>query len=102
MRCPLTYRPLSSNEVIYSLKGLRGLDKRLTELKVFPYSRTAQIQEAQRLATKLSIQGVQPKLSARLNVSEGQFQIVESGGTYIIKPQVEQFPQLPENEDLTM
>jgi serine/threonine-protein kinase HipA len=49
----------------------------------------------------MSIQGVQPKLSSRLNVSEGIFEIVDTGGKYILKPQND-FPEVPENEDLTM
>jgi serine/threonine-protein kinase HipA len=49
----------------------------------------------------MSIQGVQPKLSARLNVAVGTFDIVDSEGEYILKPQSD-FPQVPENEDLTM
>lgn len=100
--CPLTYKPLQAGNEIYSGEGLRQLDRRLRKLEIFPYSRKAQIQEAQRLATKLSIQGVQPKISARLNIANGRFEIVEKGGTFIIKPQVENHPQLPENEDLTM
>jgi serine/threonine-protein kinase HipA len=53
-------------------------------------------------ATKMSIQGVQPKLSARLNVSAGIFEIADQGGTFIIKPQNDLYEELPENEDLTM
>jgi serine/threonine-protein kinase HipA len=49
----------------------------------------------------MSIQGIQPKLSSRLNVTEGIFEIVDTGGEYILKPQSD-FPEVPENEDLTM
>jgi hypothetical protein len=31
-----------------------------------------------------------------------EFKIVDQFGTYIIKPQNDLFPQLPENEDVTM
>ena len=51
---------------------------------------------------KMSVQGVQPKLSAVLRASDETFEIVDSGGLYIIKPQNPAFPELPENEDLTM
>lgn len=50
----------------------------------------------------MSIQGIQPKLSAKLGITEGCFKIVENGGTFILKPQNELYPELPENEDLTM
>jgi len=50
----------------------------------------------------MSIQGVQPKLSAILNIKHERFEIVDKGGRYILKPQHPYFPQMPENEDLTM
>ena len=53
-------------------------------------------------STKMSIQGVQPKLSAVLNIRQAKFEIVDIKGKYIIKPQHHIYPQLPENEDLTM
>ena len=50
----------------------------------------------------MSIQGVQPKLSAVLNIKDGRFEIADKNGRYILKPQHYLFPELPENEDLTM
>jgi serine/threonine-protein kinase HipA len=50
----------------------------------------------------MSIQGLQLKLSARLRISKGQFEVVDHGGQYILKPQSADYPELPENEDLTM
>ena len=50
----------------------------------------------------MSIQGVQPKLSAKLNVKDKVFDIVDRGGEYILKPQNNFYPELPENESLTM
>jgi len=50
----------------------------------------------------MSIQGVQPKLSAKLNVKDEVFDIVDRGGEYILKPQNNFYPELPENESLTM
>ncbi len=50
----------------------------------------------------MSIQGVQPKLSAVLNIKEEKFDIVDRYGRYILKPQHQIYPQLPENEDLTV
>lgn len=54
------------------------------------------------MAAKLSIQGVQPKFSVKLNVKEQSFKVCEKGGTFIIKPQSLTYEKLPENEDLTM
>ena len=50
----------------------------------------------------MSIQGVQPKLSAKLNIKEGKFEIVDTGGKYILKRQHQYIPEMLENEDLTM
>ena len=50
----------------------------------------------------MSIQGVQPKLSAILNFKKQKFEIVDKKGRYILKPQHDIFPEMPENEDLTM
>lgn len=50
----------------------------------------------------MSIQGVQPKLSAVLNIKDGRFEIVDKFGRYIVMPQHPIFPELLENEDLTM
>jgi serine/threonine-protein kinase HipA len=50
----------------------------------------------------MSIQGVQPKLSARLSIKAQQFVLVDHNGQYILKPQISDYVQVPENEDLTM
>ena len=53
----------------------------------------------------VTVPGVQPKLSLDLEkAKEGgkRFTIVGLWGEYILKPQTEQYPFLPENEDLTM
>jgi serine/threonine-protein kinase HipA len=86
----------------YSDKGLKLLSNNLKELKDLPFTQEEQIREAASRAVKMSIQGVQPKLSARLKVIDSLFEIVDTGGRYILKPQSTLYPQLPENEDLTM
>lgn len=101
-RCLITYLPMEDETSLYSRQGLYKLSPRLTHLKPFPYSAEAQRHEAAARATKLSIQGVQPKLSAKLTVADNSFTIVDKGGTYIIKPQHFLYPDLPQNEDLTM
>ena len=78
------------------------LSRSLTALDDFPYSAPEQRLEAAGRMGRMSIQGVQPKLSAVLNTRKQGFEIVEIHGRYIIKPQHEIYPQMPENEDLTM
>lgn len=99
-RCPITYELCGTER--YSQKGLKLLSKTLTHLKDFPYSAKEQVQIATQLASKLSIQGVQPKLSVSLNVKEQTFQIMERKGKFIIKPPHLHYDEVPENEDLTM
>jgi serine/threonine-protein kinase HipA len=45
-----------------------------------------QLREARLRADKMSIQGVQPKLSAVLKPKEGRFEIVDRGRQFILKP----------------
>ena len=99
-RCPISYLPCGIDS--YNLKGLRQLSKKLNSLHPIPYTASEQRQEALSGAAKLSIQGVQPKLSATLSLKEQKFEIVDQFGIYIIKPQNDLFKELPENEDLTM
>lgn len=99
-RCPITYDPSGENK--YSLRGLKLLSNKLTELKDFPYTAKEQLQLASELATKLSIQGIQPKLSVILDVKDQLFKIVEKGGNFIVKPPHQIYDELPQNEDLTM
>lgn len=99
-RCPITYEP--SEAGIYSLAGLRKLSPKLTTLDIFPFTAQEQRQEAASRARKMSIQGVQPKISARLQIKNHRFEAVDIGGTYILKPQSDIFIQTPENEDITM
>ena len=98
--CPLSY--LAVDGCRYSAQGLVRLSPGLTDLVLFPYSAAEQRYQASQRAAKMSIQGMQPKLSVRLDVPERTFQIVETGGRFIVKPQHHIYPQLPENEDVTM
>ena len=99
-RCPITYELCGTEK--YSEKGLRIIAPKLTYLNDLPYTAVELRQEAANRAKKLSIQGVQPKLSAAISIVDQEFKIVDQFGTYIIKPQNDLFPQLPENEDVTM
>ncbi len=98
--CPITYDPCG--ELLYSEKGLKLLSPVLKELALLNFSAEELRNEAMGRASKMSIQGVQPKLSAVLNIKDGRFDIVDKNGRYILKPQHHIFPELPQNEDLSM
>lgn len=98
--CPITYTPCGDN--LYSETGLRLLSPALKVLKELEYTAEEQRMEAYYRASKMSIQGVQPKLSAKLSIKNGKFEIVDTGGKYILKPQHHLYPEMPQNEDLTM
>jgi serine/threonine-protein kinase HipA len=98
--CSITYTPCGENR--YSEAGLKLLATGLKTLKDLEYTAEEQRKEAFNRAAKMSIQGVQPKLSALLSIKDGKFILVDKGGKYILKPQHQLYTQLPENEDLTM
>jgi serine/threonine-protein kinase HipA len=98
--CPITYNTIENGT--YSKDGLRLLSPNLNSLNELDYTKEEQLQEAAARAIKLSIQGVQPKLSARLSIKTNSFELVDKNGSFILKPQNFLFPELPENEDLTM
>jgi serine/threonine-protein kinase HipA len=99
--CPITYEPLLDNQK-YSAKGLKLLSPQLTKLNDLNYSAQEIRTEGLLRADKMSIQGIQSKVSATLDLKESAFKIVDLGGRYILKPQSQDYEQLPENEDLTM
>ncbi|MFT4551834.1 MAG: serine/threonine-protein kinase HipA [Chlamydiales bacterium] len=100
--CPITYKNCGDDK--YLNEGLKKLSSRLKALDDFPYTLEEQWLEARGLAAKLSIQGVQVKMSARMNTRKQQFEPVEKHGEYTLKPQSpdKTLKELPENEDLTM
>lgn len=100
-KCLFTYQEFDG-EGDYSKEGLKGLHGKLSQLSIFPYDHKEQMDEVLSYHGKISIQGVQPKLSAKLSLKNHTFEITDVGGTYILKPQVQNYEQLPENEDLTM
>ena len=100
-RCPITYEKISDHEN-YSQRGLHLLSAQLKNLSPLDLSADEQRQEAIDRVGKMSIQGVQKKLSAKLKIKAECFQIVDQMGMYILKPQSDIYPELPENEALTM
>tara|TARA_B110000305_G_C19439011_1_gene640717 strand:+ start:1433 stop:2365 length:933 start_codon:yes stop_codon:yes gene_type:complete len=100
-RCPITLEPVDSDR-IYSLDGLKSVHPRLTDLKCLEISHDEQLKQARLRADKMSIQGVQPKVSAVLRLKKQKFELVDKGGKFILKPNPPQFEEVPENEALTM
>ncbi len=99
--CPITYDIIKNNEN-YSTFGLHLLSPQLKNLNPLELSAAEQRMEAVARVGKMSIQGVQTKLSAQLKIKEECFQIVDQHGHFILKPQSEHYPELPENEAVTM
>jgi len=99
-RCPITYLPCGDHR--YSEKGLKSLASGLSQLKQLEYTAEEQRREAYSRSSKMSVQGVQPKLSAVLNIKDQKFEVVDKNGRFLLKPQHHIYPQMPENEDLTM
>ena len=100
MKCPITYQQIDSGK--YSITGLHSLSPKLDSLNDISLSISEIHQEYLNRAGKMSIQGVQPKLSMKLNIMNEQFEIVNIGGKFILKPPNDLYPELPQNEDLTM
>jgi serine/threonine-protein kinase HipA len=95
-RCPITYELCGTDK--YSEKDSNDSPK-LTYLNDLPYTAVELRQEAANRAKKAIHSGC-TKLSAAISIVDQK--IVDQFGTYIIKPQNDLFPQLPENEDVTM
>ena len=74
MNCPITY--LSCGDKRYSPEGLKLLDSRLKSLNDLEYTAEEQRIEAYNRAAKMSVQGVQPKLSAVLSIKDQKFELV--------------------------
>jgi len=67
-----------------------------------PFRSTDIVSEAQKMVGKMSISGVQPKLSVIHDRTRHELKVVEKGGLYILKPPSASFESLPENENLCM
>ncbi len=104
-RCLFCYKPLADDEKDYHAKCSRKIFG-VPKAPELPYSRS----ELQNLAEQVirsqtTLTGVQPKLSLdfeRLSRTPRRFTIVGLWGRYILKPQTDSYPSLPELEDLTM
>lgn len=75
---------------------------KLTDLKSLPYSLEEQLAQAWLRSDKMSVQGVQLKVSAILKLKRQSFELVDSGGKFILKPNPPSYKDVPANEALTM
>jgi len=107
MRCLYCYQPLSGNEVDFHASCSRKFFGTTTPPEL-PYDENQMSTLALKIVqSQMTVTGVQPKLS--LNLTKGKsktehkrFTIVGLWGNYILKPPTDNFPQMPEVEDLTM
>lgn len=91
-RCLITYETFEG-EGDYSANGLKLLDRNLQSLSRLSYTAEEQRQEALSRVGKMSIQGVQLKLSAILAVKASALEIVDRNGRFILKPPSHDFPE---------
>lgn len=105
-KCLFCYKELNEGELDFH----RSCSKRffgVAEAPVLPYVRE-HISELAKLVirSQTTLTGVQAKLSVDIdsenNGNPKRFTIVGLWGRYILKPQTEHYPHLPELEDLTM
>lgn len=108
-KCLYCYQALAEHQVDYHPKCAKAFFG-TTHAPVLPY-RLADMEQLAREAAVLSISvpGVQPKLSlgwikeALKDGHQGRLTIMDAlEGQYILKPQHADYPQMPENEHLSM
>jgi serine/threonine-protein kinase HipA len=99
--CPITLEQIAAEQT-YSVAGLKQIHPKLKELDALPFSNDEQLRQARLRSDKMSIPGVQPKLSAVLRIKQSCFEFVDRGGRFILKPNPPQFQEVPANEALTM
>ena len=105
MRCLCCYRELTAGQVDYHPACARKMFGSV-DVPELPYDHSQIRQIAKTvIRTRTTVPGVQAKLSMDIKKVEGEikrFTIVGLQGKFILKPQTEQYAELPENEDLTM
>ncbi|ALO29775.1 HipA-like protein [Porphyromonas gingivalis A7A1-28] len=104
-RCLYCYEPLVDREEDYHAKCCRKLFG-MPQAPILPYTSS----EVRALADEVvrsqtTVTGVQPKLFLdfdQMSHSPKRFTIVGLWGRFILKPQTERYPHLPELEDVSM
>ena len=80
------------------LKKLFGVEK----LPLIKIKSTELVSEISKNIGKMSISGVQIKASVKLNKEANIIEIIQAGGTHILKPEPSEYPELPQNENICM
>ena len=104
-RCLYCYEPLAEGEGDYHPRCSRKLFG-TPKPPLLPYtSKEVRSLADEVIRSQTTLTGVQPKLSLdidQMNHAPKRFTIVGLWGRFILKPQTELYPHLPELEDLTM
>lgn len=103
-RCLYCYRELNENENDFHASCAKKFFG-TSEAPIMEYTRADMDRLAENIIrSQTTLTGVQPKLSLNLQNHAGsrKLTIVGLWGAYIFKPQTDDYPQLPEIEDLTM
>jgi serine/threonine-protein kinase HipA len=106
-RCLYCYELLENEEVDFHAKCSRKIFGESTPPLLTYSEKEMENLALQVIKSQITVTGVQPKLSLNIVQNENKNEpkkltIVGLWGNYILKPPTEQFPQLPEVEDLTM
>ncbi|MGL1892392.1 MAG: HipA domain-containing protein [Spirochaetaceae bacterium] len=106
-RCLYCYNNLEEAENLYHNKCAKKFFGTITPPEIDYSTEDLADLAAQFLESRTTVTGVQPKLSLGIKKSEvtnsiSKFTIMGIAGNYILKPQSEVYPELPELEDLTM
>ncbi len=102
--CLYCYQPLVGEQPDFHPRCCRAAFGR-AEPPVLPYSLDTMHELAgQIIRQHIAVTGVQPKLSLDLQTVSGSSRLTLVGlwGRYILKPPYAPYPEMPENEDLTM
>ena len=108
-KCLFCYQPLKASEIDFHSKcSKKNFGTATAPLLNYTFGEMETLAR-EVVETSVSVPGVQPKLSLRLikdtleDGIKGRLTVLEAlGGNYILKPQNSTFPQMPENEHLTM
>ncbi len=104
-RCLYCYEPLAEGEGDYHPRCSRKLFG-TPKPPLLPYtSKEVRSLADEVIRSQTTLTGVQPKLSLdidQMNHAPKRFTIVGLWGRFVLKPQTELYPHLPELEDLTM
>ncbi len=108
-KCLFCYQLLKDNEIDFHKKCSKKIFGTETAPLLNYTLSEMELLAKEVIETSISVPGVQPKLSLSFvkekleGVTKGRLTVLEAlGGNYILKPQNIVFPQMPENEHLSM